>query len=324
MSQRGVLLGSLDSYYLTDDADTHLAIFGPTSSGKDVAHVIPTAHLWHSSLLITDPKGGTTFNMTVRYRETCSDIVVFAPLEAISTHINVLDTIRKGTTYAFRDAQAIAKSLIAPEQMVRETPTSLHFRELATVLLAGSILYTVYTSRRPSLAGVLAFLTVEQDSLSDCLDVLIKSPHLTGEEKALVSSMGNEIAQVKDRELSGVWTTTMRGLHLYREPTVARNTDTSDIDLNALQDGARPMTMYLVAPSPEQTVPRLTLLVKSKTDAKAILYGKFEGPRDCLHAAGHPRSYGVGDLPSRLTQQSHDFPYTGGELSGLVSMCLNT
>lgn len=252
MSQRGVLLGSLDSYYLTDDADTHLAIFGPTSSGKDVAHVIPTAHLWHSSLLITDPKGGTTFNMTVRYRETCSDIVVFAPLEAISTHINVLDTIRKGTTYAFRDARAIAKSLIAPEQMVRETPTSLHFRELATVLLAGSILYTVYTSRRPSLAGVLAFLTVEQASLSDCLDVLIKSPHLTGEEKALVSSMGNEIAQVKDRELSGVWTTTMRGLHLYREPTVARNTDTSDIDLNALQDGARPMTMYLVAPSPEE------------------------------------------------------------------------
>jgi hypothetical protein len=56
-----------------------------------------------------------------------------------------------------------------------------------------------------------------------------------------------------------------------------------------------------------QTSPRLTLLVKSKTGGKAILYRMFEGPRDCLHAAGDPRSYGVGNLPLRLNQQSHDF-----------------
>jgi len=252
MTQRGVLLGSLDGYYLTGDADTHLAIFGPTSSGKDVAHVIPSAHLWQESMLITDPKGGTTFNMTACYRGTISNLVVFAPLDEVSTKINVLDMIRKGTTYAFRDAQAIAKSHCAPHQMVRETPTSLHFRELAEVLLAAGFLYTVSTSTRPSPAGTLEFFTVQYDSLEKCLAELIKSPHLAGEEQTLVSSMAREISQVKDRELSGVWTTMMRGLHLYREPTVARNTDTSDIDLNALQYGARPITMYLVAPSPEE------------------------------------------------------------------------
>jgi type IV secretion system protein VirD4 len=252
MTQRGVMLGSLNGYYLTDDADTHLMLCGPTSSGKDVAHVIPTAHLWRESVLITDPKGGVTYQMTARYRQGFSDLRVFAPLDQGSIKLNVLDTIRKGTTYAFRDAQSIAKSLTAPEQMVRETPVSLHFRELATVLLTGSILHTVYTSPRPSLAGVLEFLTVEHDALTDCLDVLVKSPHLTGEEQTLVSSIGKEIAQVRDRELSGVWTTTMRGLHLYREPTVARNTDTSDMDLNALQYSDRPITLYLVAPSPEE------------------------------------------------------------------------
>ena len=62
----------------------------------------------------------------------------------------------------------------------------------------------------------------------------------------------------------------------------------------------------------------VTLLVKSKTGGKAILYRMFEGPRDCLHAAGDPRSYGVGDLPSRLNQQSHDLLYTGGELPRLT------
>src|SRR4051812_7205173 len=61
-----------------------------------------------------------------------------------------------------------------------------------------------------------------------------------------------------------------------------------------------------------QTAPRQTLLVKPKTDAKAILYRMFEGPRDCLHAAGDPRSYGVGNLPSRLNQQSHYILYRDG------------
>jgi type IV secretion system protein VirD4 len=246
------MLGTVDGYYLTDDANTHVAIFGPTDSGKDVSHVIPTAHLWRDSLLITDPKGGTTFEKTVRYRESFSDVVVLAPMAPTSTPVNVLDTIRQGSTFAFRDAQAIAKSLTAPEQMVRETPTSLHFRELATVLLTGAILHTVHTATRPSLAGVLEFLTVQHDTLEKSLTMLIKSPYLTGETRTLVTSMAREIAQVKDRELSGVWTTTMRGLHLYRDPTVAKNTDTSGIDLNDLQYGTRPMTCYLVAPSPEE------------------------------------------------------------------------
>jgi hypothetical protein len=39
----------------------------------------------------------------------------------------------------------------------------------------------------------------------------------------------------------------------------------------------------------------VTLLVKSKTRGKASLHRMFEGQRDCLHAAGDPHSYGVGD-----------------------------
>jgi excisionase family DNA binding protein len=69
------------------------------------------------------------------------------------------------------------------------------------------------------------------------------------------------------------------------------------------------------ARSRPQTWPRPTLLVKSKTGGKAILYRVFEGPRDCLHAADDPRSYGVGNLPLRLTQQSQDLLYLVGSLA---------
>jgi type IV secretion system protein VirD4 len=248
MTQRGVMLGSLEGWYLTDDADTHLLICGPTSSGKDVGHVIPTMHLDDaSSMLIFDPKGGATYRMTVQHRQRCSDVVVFAPLDEESACINVLETV-----HDFRDAQAIALSHLAPEQMVRETATSLHFRELAAVLLEGGILHVLDTSARRSMPGVLDFFTVTHDMLEDCLEAMITTTHSDPALHTLIASMAREIQKVKDRELSGVWTTMMRGLHLYRDPRVARHTETSAVDLDTLQYGARPVTLYLVAPSPEE------------------------------------------------------------------------
>jgi type IV secretion system protein VirD4 len=198
-------------------------------------------------MVIFDPKGGATFDMTVRYRTRCSDILVFAPLDQESACINILDTV-----HTFRDAQAVAKSHIAPGQMVRETATSLHFRELAGVLLQGGILHVLDTSRRKSMAGVLDFFTVTHEKLEDCLEDMISAKHSDPELHKLIVSMAREIQKVKDRELSGVWTTMMRGLHLYRDPNVARHTDTSDLDLDAVQYGPRPVTLYLVAPSPEE------------------------------------------------------------------------
>jgi type IV secretion system protein VirD4 len=246
MTQRGIMLGTLDGYYLTDDRDTHVALFGETSSGKDVCHVLPTACMWDSSMVITDPKGGVTSQHTDAYRRSMSDVRVFAPLDAISERINILDTVDD-----FRSARAVANSLLAPAQMVRETPTSLHFRELAEVLLTGGMLHVLDTSARRSLAGVMEFFTITHETLEACLQDMIDTPHSDPDLHQLIASMAREIQKIKDRELSGVWTTTMRALHLFRDETLARNTDTSTVDLNDLQFGRRPMTLYLVSPSPE-------------------------------------------------------------------------
>ena len=53
-----------------------------------------------------------------------------------------------------------------------------------------------------------------------------------------------------DRELSSVWTTAIRPLVLYNDPLIARSTDTSTFALEDLQYGTRPLSLYLVAPSP--------------------------------------------------------------------------
>ena len=51
--------------------------------------------------------------------------------------------------------------------MAYESPTSLHFRELAAMLLTATFLHVCYTARRKSLAGAWSFLTQEHASLAD-------------------------------------------------------------------------------------------------------------------------------------------------------------
>jgi hypothetical protein len=56
-----------------------------------------------------------------------------------------------------------------------------------------------------------------------------------------------------------------------------------------------------------------TLLVKSKTRSKAVLYTVFEGQRDWGHSPGEIHFHGVGDWPRHINQQSQHILYAGGE-----------
>jgi type IV secretion system protein VirD4 len=250
MTRRGVMLGTLNGYYLTDASETHVALFGETGVGKDTAHVLPTIVMDdeasdEASMVISDPKD-VTRRQTEDYRAQVSDIVVFAPFSDESVDINVLDTIDD-----FRSLQAVTRSLMAPTEMVKETAVSLHFRDLAATLLGAGILHVIDTSPRKSLPGVLDFFTTTHERLEDCLEAMVDTPHSDPELHRLIVSMGREIQQVKDRELSGVWSTAMRTLHLYRDPEIVRHTERSTVDLRTLQYGERPVTLYLVSPTPD-------------------------------------------------------------------------
>jgi type IV secretion system protein VirD4 len=165
--------------------------------------------------------------------------------------INILDTVRVRTPKEFGDAQLIAQSLVAPEKMARESQTSLHFRELAALLLTAAILHVLYTSERKSLAGVWQFLTQQHDNLGAVLKTMTSTRHMSQGIHASIASMTRAIKNITgDRELSSVWSTAIRPLVLYNDPLVAASTDVSDFQLEDLQYGERSVSLYLIAPSP--------------------------------------------------------------------------
>jgi type IV secretion system protein VirD4 len=248
---RGVVLGRLGSRYLCDDSDHHVLLVGPTRSGKGVSTIIPTLLIWRESALILDPKDGENYDVTAGWRSTIGKGCAFTPMRSSQTRLNVLDTVRLQTPQEFGDAQVIAQSLVAPEKMARESQTGLHFRELASLLLTTAILHVAYTSRRKSLAGVWDFLTQQHKSLDKALEAMEKTSHLSSGIHQGIVSMTRAIQNITgDRELSSVWTTAIRPLVLYSDPNVAKSTDASDLDFNDLQYGVKPVSLYLIAPSP--------------------------------------------------------------------------
>jgi type IV secretion system protein VirD4 len=251
-ARHGVVVGRLGGRLLLEDGETHVLLCGPTRSGKGTGVIIPTLLTWHESALILDPKDGENADVTVRWRGAYGRrVALFTPCRTPQTRINVLDTIRLGTRQEFGDAQLIAQSLVAPEKLARESATALHFRELAALLLTATILHVCYTVKRKSLAGVWDFLTQQHTSLSEALKTMASTAHSSHGVHQAIASMTTAIHNISgDRELSSVWTTAIRPLVLYSDPLVAASTDSSTLDLEDLQYGPEPLSLYVIAPSP--------------------------------------------------------------------------
>ena len=250
-ARRGVILGRLGRQLLRHDGPEHILLVGPTRSGKGTGVIIPTLLTWPESVLVLDPKDGENYDVTAVWRKKSTVVYDFTPCRAPHARINVLDTIRLGTTHEVGDAQLIAQSLTAPAKLQGEGATALHFRELASLLLTAAILHVCYTSRRKSLAGVWEFLTQQHSSLGESLKAMVSTAHNTAGVHTAIVSMTRAIQNITgDRELSSVWTTAIRPLVLYSDPLVAASTDASDFSLERLQYGKYPVSLYLIAPSP--------------------------------------------------------------------------
>jgi type IV secretion system protein VirD4 len=248
------MLGRYDTHYLRDDSESHLLVIAPTRAGKGVGVVIPTLLTWPESVLVTDPKDGENYDLTATWRrgpDGNNPVYAFTPCRAPQTRIDVCRTIRLGTSREFGDAQLISDSLGAPEKMSRDNATSLHFRELANLLRTAGILHVLYTRPRKNLAGVWQFFTQEHKDLPSCLKAMTTTTHRSEGVHQAITSITRAIQNITgDRELSSVWSTMIRPLVLYNDPLVAASTETSDFDFDELQYGERPVSLYLIAPSP--------------------------------------------------------------------------
>jgi type IV secretion system protein VirD4 len=114
--------------------------------------------------------------------------------------------------------------------------------------LVGAILHVLYAERDKTLAGVANFLSDPKRPIETTLRAMMTTRHLGDAPHPVVASATRELLNKSENERSGVLSTAMSFLALYRDPLVGKVTSRCDWRINDLVDGKRPVTLYLVVP----------------------------------------------------------------------------
>ncbi len=243
----GVMLGSLRGNYLRHDGPEHVMAFAPTRSGKGVGLVVPTLLSWTGSAVIHDIKG-ENWALTSGWRSRFSHCLLFNPTDACSAKYNPLLEVRRGANEV-RDVQNIADILVDPEGALERRS---HWEKTSHSLLVGAILHILYAEEEKTLARVATFLSDPQRSFVATLRAMLSTNHLGNAEQPkvhpVVASAARELLNKSENERSGVLSTAMSFLGLYRDPTVAEVTSRCDWRIADLMEAKQPCSLYLVIP----------------------------------------------------------------------------
>ena len=243
----GVFLGRLGPNYLRHAGPEHVMAFAPTRSGKGVGLVIPTLLSWTESVVVHDIKG-ENWQLTAGWRSRFSHCLLFNPTDTRSARYNPLLEVRKGPDEV-RDVQNIADILVDPEGALERRN---HWEKTGHSLLVGAILHVLYAEEEKTLARVATFLSDPQRSFEHTLRAMMSTNHLGTAEKPVVhpvvASAAREVLNKSDNERSGVLSTAMSFLGLYRDPVVATTTAACDWRIADLVDTEGPVSLYLVIP----------------------------------------------------------------------------
>ena len=258
----GVFLGQLQGDYLRHDGPEHVMAFAPTRSGKGVGLVVPTLLAWTQSVVIHDIKG-ENWQLTAGWRAKFSHCLLFNPTDARSSRYNPLLEVRKGP-HEVRDVQNIADILVDPEGALERRN---HWEKTSHSLLVGVILHVLYAEEEKTLARVASFMSDPRKSFEATLRDMMATNHLGTQDAPVVhpvvASAAREVLNKSENERSGVLSTAMSFLGLYRDPTVAQATSGCDWRIADLVDAARPVSLYLVIPPSDisRTKPLVRLIL---------------------------------------------------------------
>ena len=262
LGDAGAFLGHHHGRYLRHDGPEHVMAFAPTRSGKGVGLVVPTLLSWTGSAVIHDIKG-ENWQLTAGWRSRFSHALLFNPTDARSARYNPLLEVRRGENEV-RDVQNIADILVDPEGALERRN---HWEKTSHSLLVGAILHILYAEEEKTLARVATFLSDPQRPFVATLKRMMTTNHLGTTENPqvhpVIASAAREVLNKSDNERSGVLSTAMSFLGLYRDPTVAEVTSRCDWRIADLVDAAQPVSLYLVIPPSDisRTKPLVRLIL---------------------------------------------------------------
>jgi len=259
MGPDGVVLGRFGRRYLRHNGPEHVLCFAPTRSGKGVGLVVPTLLTWPGSCIVHDIKG-ENWNLTSGFRALHGRVLLFDPTNRRSAAYNPLLEVRRGE-WEVRDVQNIADVLVDPEGALEKRN---HWEKTSHSLLVGAILHVLYAEENKTLAGVANFLSDPKRKIEATLDAMMTTAHLGNSgPHPVIASAARELLNKSENERSGVLSTAMSFLGLYRDPVIAQVTRQSDWRISDLVEGRQPASLYLVVPPSDisRTKPLIRLIL---------------------------------------------------------------
>ena len=262
LGPRGVFLGECGRSYLRHDGPEHVLAFAPTRSGKGVGLVVPTLLTWTGSAVIHDIKG-ELWQLTAGWRSKFSRCLLFNPTDPRSARYNPLLEVRKGAQEV-RDVQNIADILVDPEGTSHKRR---HWEKTAHALLTAAILHVLHAEGDKTLSGVSEFLANPKRTIEATLRLMMTTNHLGTRDAPKahpqVASIAREMLNKSENELSGVVSTAMSFLDVYRDPIIADATSACDWRIEDLKTSDRPVSLDLVVPPSDlsRTKPLIRLIL---------------------------------------------------------------
>lgn len=253
-------------HYLRQNGPEHVLAFAPTRSGKGVGLVLPTLLSWEKSAVILDIKG-ENWALTAGWRkEQAGNVVMkFDPTatDGSSVKFNPLEEIRLGTDHEVADVQNIVTMIVDPDGK----GLSDHWAKTGHALLVGSVLHCLYTEkakgRSATLKSVAALLSDPEKEIEQLFKDMLETKHKDGKIHPVVAESARDMLNKAENERSGVLSTAMSFLTLYRDPIVAKNTEHSEFKIRDLMNHEKPVSLYLVVkPSDKDRLkPLIRLLI---------------------------------------------------------------
>lgn len=251
--------------YLRYGGEGHVIAFAPTRAGKGVGLVVPNLLTWRHSVIVLDIRQ-ENWNLTAGWRKEHlnNTVIKFDPTssDGSGAAFNPLYEVRLGI-HEVRDVQNIAEMIVDYDGKGHYD----HWRLSAYNFLTGVIMHVLYAEKNKTLAGVISLLSDPETSIEKTLERMLDTAHdhdgtrgwvspVTGhpvKTHPVVSNVAREMLNKSPEERSGIISTTLSFLALYRDPVIAANTARSDFCIRDLMDRARPVSLYLVIPPSDIT-----------------------------------------------------------------------